>query len=1671
MTPTAIPGHTAALKAALPQPITRVLGKIDRRLRARSMMHGLGTVAIIAALGAVAGMIVDFAWDVPQAARWAIWGGWICAIAAGLIAIALRPLFQRRMALGLAALAEQSDGQLGERLTATVALVGGASPAHGSPALIAALAEEATARAGTLDPRTIVPLGSAGRRLATGGLVLALLTAGCLMIPDPLGTLARRFLAPWADLDRASWLIVAVQPGDTTVAVGSELKISARVRARLGQPVTAESAWLEWTEAAPNGPVHRVAMPDDSEASASGDDRAFAVALPSLTRSLTYRVASGSSRSRRFRVNVVEPPALEALSAHVEPPAYTKLPAMTARDPNRIEAWEGSRVVLTASANQPVRAIDVTWPGGLDDSAPSTPDTSSPGAKPERASAKTKPTVPTVTQSMALAQGRRSGSATLIADRSGPYAVTLHGEYDVASRSEAPRQVIVRPDAPPTVAVRGPAQGDALLPDDALRVAIAARDDVAVASVELHYTIERKGSAQPDAKDQAGHVAPSLKGLKTRTARGEAVLELSALELRSGDTVAYRVRVADNRPAPRGPNVVWSASQTLAVSAKAEPLLARQGKQQREAFQATLNALKKDAAEVRRETEQLRYAADAAQRGNGTWDKPRQQELGRREKDVRGLEDRLHVFARDLEANAEFQPLARPARQVAEVEAEAGRAQLDKARRAADAEARFDDLREADSRLGAVGERLEELQRKFDELAKHGNDRQRLNRLAEREDALARRAAELGPAADRARLDRMQAEQKAVENELDALLRESPDLRASVLEARAARADELAKRARTLADRQRNEARRGTDLSRQAAALKALAAEQRAIEDDARRLAVEIDRPLAENGRARVNTEALRQPVAAITHGDLDQGRAQLEGAENELRRLARDLEDVPADLKALAHRLARRQDTLNNQINEAAGEFRGKDNLTAAERSELADKLRPLIVREERVLGQLDQFVPRSTASNARFQLLNTNPVADMARVAAQAVRGARDGLQAGVEPRPNEARDALNRLADVLPDAWRMREPARKKLDEARRISNEVIGELERHLRETAPRPDQPLDPARMASDLANRLEGVARNQAKVAEVLASLDPEPRELPQRDRAARRARALADALKEARATGGKPAEHAAVRAMLPTLQLEARAALDRLERKMNGAMPADDLAVELAADQRAVAKQLDTPAGRRAAAADQRRLASALRNLEAPDAQLAKDEAVRLAEQAANALVDPKNARPESIREAIEGAEILAGRLADASTPRASAAALARAERALNDPDAAADPEIAERRQRAIAEELSRLPLRGKAQAMTLVERAADVARKSRLPEHDDPVPLRPTAAAVAEARSRAADALDLLAARQPADPTRPKTAKTTPDAAPDPDLGIRAEHALRAGDLVQRERRLRERLQAILADSIPPQQELRRESAALGRDLAELRDQVRPVSDRAQYPAQAAAQLLGEEAPRTMERGTDHLAAGRLAPARDEQRRAADVAERGAQQAEDLAAALRADRPLDAKADQQAGAQALGEARDAARQAARELGQARDPSQTRRPQTMQQAGQAMHQAAENLRTAARAIAQGQGDEPAPRDELANDDSDRNDPAHAGHATRDPHSRPAGKADADLTELQDAIRRKTGRTWGELPGHLRSEILQMAQGRYRDDYARLIQLYYREIASGATESTREPNP
>jgi hypothetical protein len=107
------------------------------------------------------------------------------------------------------------------------------------------------------------------------------------------------------------------------------------------------------------------------------------------------------------------------------------------------------------------------------------------------------------------------------------------------------------------------------------------------------------------------------------------------------------------------------------------------------------------------------------------------------------------------------------------------------------------------------------------------------------------------------------------------------------------------------------------------------------------------------------------------------------------------------------------------------------------------------------------------------------------------------------------------------------------------------------------------------------------------------------------------------------------------------------------------------------------------------------------------------------------------------------------------------------------------------------------------------------------------------------------------------------------------------------------------------------------------------------------------------------------------------------------------------------------------------------------------------------MREAADRLHAAARAT------DPADRRDVAGD-SNGGDAQPGSGGTAEP---------AVPGTLQEIFRRHSGRAWGELPGHLRSELLQMSQSRYRDDYARLIQLYYREIAAGDDAGKRERRP
>ena len=405
------------------------------------------------------------------------------------------------------------------------------------------------------------------------------------------------------------------------------------------------------------------------------------------------------------------------------------------------------------------------------------------------------------------ADGRR-WTTTVVAAVSGPFAFRLRDEFDLESLPEASRRLTVRPDAPPTLAVATPSDLKETSPDDLLTVAIVAHDDVAVASAELHYTIERaNGSTGP----ALGHVTASLQGLGTPSARGEAAISLKTLSLHPGDVISYRVRVADNRPAPRGPNIAWSATYGLKIIEHSESLLARQGSAEREALRARLVAIREKAIENGRGVEQLRIAADYAQRGTASWDDGKAKALVGAEGSTRDVSDQLQLLARDLDEHPTFQPLARPARQIADVENQAAHDTLEAARRAGDAAKRLHELEQGKRQLIIVAGKIDELVHKFDELGRRDDDRRRLRLLADAQSDLADQLDKAAKVVDSRAIDPILAEQERLRRELDELLKNSPALRTEALNAQAKEADDLAvRRERLRQNKQRRPVARPT---------------------------------------------------------------------------------------------------------------------------------------------------------------------------------------------------------------------------------------------------------------------------------------------------------------------------------------------------------------------------------------------------------------------------------------------------------------------------------------------------------------------------------------------------------------------------------------------------------------------------------------------------------------------------------------------------------------------------------------------------------------------------------------------------------------------------------------------------------------------------------------------
>ena len=199
---------------------------------------------------------------------------------------------------------------------------------------------------------------------------------------------------------------------------------------------------------------------------------------------------------------------IKSIDVTVTPPAYTRQPAFTLRDPARIQAVAGSRVRLSVSAD---------------------------------ANAATMQTV-NAQSPLQADSGRFVGEFS--ADADGFVVVAATNERGSARRLIG---LVVTADQGPRVRITTPGR-DLLLPDAkrTIDVAVESEDDLALSSLALRYT-KVSGSGEQFTFTE-GELPLQVARVNEKKWTGRSALGLEALALGPGDMVVYRALASDRRP-------------------------------------------------------------------------------------------------------------------------------------------------------------------------------------------------------------------------------------------------------------------------------------------------------------------------------------------------------------------------------------------------------------------------------------------------------------------------------------------------------------------------------------------------------------------------------------------------------------------------------------------------------------------------------------------------------------------------------------------------------------------------------------------------------------------------------------------------------------------------------------------------------------------------------------------------------------------------------------------------------------------------------------------------------------------------------------------------------------------------------------------------------------------
>ncbi len=380
------------------------------------------------------------------------------------------------------------------------------------------------------------------------GIVLTVLVAlfggyKLLSPKDPFQSVARVF-APTAKISRPARVQIShVEPGDTEIVFGGVLPVTATITGSFAHP-----AELVFSTRDGQAVSRRLPM-----SPAEGQHK-FTVNLTTsetgILQDLVYFIQAGDGRSPTYRVNVKSTPTMTVREVTLEPPSYTEIPVSTIVGQGEIEAYEGTRVTLTANTNVPIQSanIELLDERSLDASGQQRP----------------------IERIMMQANGQSAtGSFVLQFNADGSprmthYRLNFRDEQGRLAEGTARYPVRIIPDLPPQIVIGQPGEDQVRLPvDGQLRVAIRANDqDFKVARIQ--FRLDHRGQSKVNQSLE-------LQQLPDGQVAAQYTIVPKLLGLNVGDQILFYATAFDNKVSiltgQPDPNFDTSRTITLEVTA------------------------------------------------------------------------------------------------------------------------------------------------------------------------------------------------------------------------------------------------------------------------------------------------------------------------------------------------------------------------------------------------------------------------------------------------------------------------------------------------------------------------------------------------------------------------------------------------------------------------------------------------------------------------------------------------------------------------------------------------------------------------------------------------------------------------------------------------------------------------------------------------------------------------------------------------------------------------------------------------------------------------------------------------------------------------------------------------------------------------------------------------